>query len=149
VLLCCHRWFGLIKGTGVGRGRFAALRALVFFACSVLPSLAQEAQTSQAPTSMHRWLATYGGAVISLKDPKTGMLFYVESNGRTVVAFDNAGRVMWGIDVLEDSKIKPEPGQPLIRSLRLEGNYLWVTFGGTYRARIQTNTGKVQYAGPG
>lgn len=98
-------------------------------------------------SSVHASLSAYPNAVISLKDPRTGMLFYVESNGRRLVGFNDDGRVVWNVDVLDAAKIKASPGQAVIRHLRLEGDQLWVTFGKSDTATVQIKTGAVQYKG--
>jgi hypothetical protein len=102
---------------------------------------------SRTSSAVHASLSAYANAVISLKDPKTGMIFYVESNGRRLVGFNNDGRVMWTVDVLDAVKIKASLGQPVIRHLRLEDDHLWVTFGKSHTAKVQIETGKVQYIG--
>jgi len=119
----------------------------VLFAGLVVPGFAQESPMPPTSGSAHASLSAYASAVISLKDPKTGIIFYVESNGRTLVAFNIDGRVMWSVDVLDAVKIKASPGQPVIRHLRLEGDHLWVTFGKSDTAKVQIETGKVQYIG--
>lgn len=95
----------------------------------------------------HQSLAAYPQAIISLKDPKMGMLFYVESNGRRLVAFDKDGAVAWSADVLGEAKIKPVHGEPVIRSLRLQEGELRVTCGKSDEAKVDIKTGKTEYVG--
>jgi len=101
----------------------------------------------RTPSAAHASLSAYANAVISLKDPKTGITLYVESNGRRLVGFNDDGGVMWSVDVLDAVKIKASPGQPVIRHLRLEGDHLWVTIGKSDTTKVQIETGKVQYIG--
>jgi len=115
--------------------------------CLVVEAFAQETQILQTSNSPHASLAAYPAAVISVKDPKNGMLFYVESNGRRLVAFNEDGRIVWTLDVLEEAKIKPSRGQPVIRHLRVEGDYLWVTYGKSDTAKVQIKTGKMEHVG--
>jgi hypothetical protein len=124
-----------------------SILGFVLFAGLVVPEFAQEAQMPRTPSTEHASLSAYANAVISLKDPKTGMMFYVESSGRRLVGFNRDGRVMWNVDVLDAAKIKAGPGQQVIRHLRLEGDHLWVTFGKSDTAKVQIETGKVQYIG--
>jgi hypothetical protein len=97
--------------------------------------------------SWHASLKWYAKSVISLKDPKTENLFYVESNGRRLVAFRKDGTVMWSVDVLDATKVTPKRGNPVIRDLRLDRDRLFVTFGMHDYAEVQPNTGKTQYLG--
>ncbi|MBS0262262.1 MAG: hypothetical protein JSS02_09955 [Planctomycetes bacterium] len=95
----------------------------------------------------HASLAAYPQAVISVKDPKTSMIFYVESNGRRVVAFDQDAAVVWSVDVLAKATIKPAQGQPVIRHLRLQEGELWITCGKHDHAKVDIKTGKTEFVG--
>lgn len=99
------------------------------------------------PTVVHASVDAYPNAVISLKDRKTEMIFYVETNGRTLVAFGKGGEIVWSVDLLQEAKIKPAIGQPVIRHLLLEGNDLWVTCGKSDRVKVQALTGESEYVG--
>ena len=85
--------------------------------------------------------------LISLKDPRTGITFYVESDGRRLVALNQDGKLVWGVDVLEEANFKPYLGEPVVRHLRLDGGSLWATCGKNDFVRIEVETGKVEYAG--
>ncbi len=113
----------------------------------IVQPVTQEEQVPKTPVSWHASLAAYPTAVISLKDPKTEMTFYVESNGRRLVAFAKDGSVQWSVDVLEEAKVMPAVGQPVIRDLRLDGNDLWVTYGKSETAKVQIDTGKTEHVG--
>jgi len=108
---------------------------------------AQEKDVPKTAAATHASLAAYPKAVISLKDPKTEMIFYVESNGRRLVAFDKDGAVAWSVDVLAEAKIKPARGEPVIRHLRLQDGELRVTCGKSDEAKVQLKTGKTEYVG--
>ena len=106
----------------------------------------QEKDVKKASTA-HASLAAYPQAVISLKDPKSGMVFYVESNGRRLVAFAKDGAVAWSVDVLAEAQIMPAQGVPVIRHLRLQHGELRVTCGKHDEAKVETSTGKAEYVG--
>jgi hypothetical protein len=95
----------------------------------------------------HASLRAYPQAVISLKDPKTGMIFYVESHGRRLVAIAKDGAVAWSVDILAEAKIKPTRGQPVIRHLRLQDADLRVTCGRSDEAKVDIKTGKPEFVG--
>lgn len=95
----------------------------------------------------HASLKAYPNAVISLKDPTTGMSFYVESDGRRLVGFDKAGMIAWSVDVFAEAKIKPLRGEPAIRDLRLVGSDLGVTCGRSDFAKVDLKTGKTVHLG--
>jgi hypothetical protein len=95
----------------------------------------------------HASLAAYPNAVISLKDPETGMTFYVESDGRRIVALDREGELAWGVDVLGEAKVKPYLGEPVVRHLRLDDGKLVATCGKKDFVRIEVKIGAVEYAG--
>ena len=75
------------------------------------------------------------------------MIFYVESNGRRLVALTGDARVLWDVDVVAAANINPDRGQPVIRDLRLDGNELWVTCGKSETLKVQVESGKTQYVG--
>jgi hypothetical protein len=125
----------------------ASLSTLIWCLCVVLPASTQEKQVPNKPTVVHASVAAYPNAIISLKDRKTEMILYVESNGRTLVALGKDGEVVWSVDVLQEAKIKPATGQPVIRHLRLEGNDLSVTCGKSDTAKVQMLTGKIERVG--
>ena len=127
-----------------GRILAGALLALLLVAT---PTLSQEKNVPQAPDPAHASLAAYPNAVIALNDAQTGMLFYVEGDGQTLVAFDKAGAVAWRINVLQQTGVKPALGQPVLRHLALRDGALWVTFGKSDTAKVEPATGKTEYVG--
>ncbi len=102
---------------------------------------------AEAPRFAHASLAAYPGAVISLRDPGTGMVFYVESDGRRLVALDREGSLAWGLDVLAEAGIPPRAGKPVVRALKLDGARLWATCGKKDAVVIDAKTGQARYAG--
>lgn len=107
----------------------------------------REKEVPKIGAAVHASLAAYPQALISLKDPKTGMIFYVESNGRRLVAFEKDGAVAWSVDVMAEAKIKPAQGEPVIRHLRLQGGALRATCGKGDEAKVAIKTGKTEHVG--
>lgn len=99
------------------------------------------------PRFHHASLAAYPGSTISLKDPETGMTFYVESDGRRLIALDRDGALAWGLDLFSEADFFPSVGKPVIRHLKVDKGQLWATCGKHDSARIDIATGKAEYAG--
>jgi hypothetical protein len=97
----------------------------------------------------HASLAAYPNAVISLRDPDTGMTFYVESDGRRLVTLDRDGRLAWGVDLLENIEIPPRMGNPVIRRIVLREGKLWAVAGKSDTIQIDPLTGKATHMGGG
>ena len=129
------------------RASAVGLAALVGSLWLMAPASTQEKEAVKKPTTAHASLAAYPNAVISLKDPKTRTIFYVESNGRRLVALSDAGAVVWSIDLLAEAGIKPAVGEPVIRHLRLEDDALHVTCGKSDTAKVNVKTGKAERLG--
>jgi len=125
----------------------ALAAALIGTHLFVSQSTAPAADAPTKPPANHASLAAYPSAVISLRDPGTGMIFYVESNGRRLVAFDKDAAVKWTVDVIGETKVNPLHGAPVIRDLHLDGDSLGVTYGKSDFAKVQLATGKTQYVG--
>ncbi len=121
--------------------------ALAFYLCLSAASSAQEKEVPEKVAATHASLVAYPKAVISLKDPKTELVFYVESNGRRLVALDKDGSLAWSVDIFAEAKIKPTLGEPVIRHLRLQEGELRVTCGKSDEAKVQLKTGKTEYVG--
>jgi hypothetical protein len=98
------------------------------------------------PTPDHMSQVAYPDAVISLKDGTSGILFYVEGNGRRLVAFDKEGAVKWRVDVMAEAKINPR-GTAVIRHLHVKDGVLWVTCGRSHYAKVNLLSGKAEFAG--
>jgi hypothetical protein len=92
----------------------------------------------------HASLAANQGAAISLQDPRTGTIFYVESNGHTLVAMSGEGRVLWTADVPPGASSASEDP---VRHLRLDGDTLWATCGKSSAYAVTVGSGKVRDAG--
>jgi hypothetical protein len=95
----------------------------------------------------HASLAAYPNAVISLRDADQGTTFYVESDGRRLVAISRDGKPAWGVDVLNEVRVAPILGEPVIRHLNLVNGTLWATIGRSDSVRIDPKTGATEYAG--
>lgn len=121
--------------------------ALAFFVCLSAESSSQEQDEPKKVAATHASLVAYPNAVISLKDPKTELVLYVESNGRRLVALDKDGSLAWSVDIFAEAKITPGQGEPVIRHLRLQEGELRVTCGKSDRVKVQIETGKTEYVG--
>lgn len=123
------------------------LTAFALFVVPIAWAATENADVPAAIAKSHASLKAYPNAVIALKDSKTENIFYVESNGRRLVAFKKDGTIMWSVDVLEATKVTPKTGQPVIRHLSFAENQLQVTFGKHDFAAIEINSGKTIYLG--
>jgi hypothetical protein len=101
----------------------------------------------EALAKSHASLRAYPNAVISLKDPKTENIFYVESNGRRLVALNKDAAVLWNVDVLNSSNKAPIVGQPVIRDLKLEKDRLKVVIGKHAYVEVRASDGVAQFLG--
>jgi hypothetical protein len=101
------------------------------------------------PTASHPHASrkAYATAVISVRDPKSGAIFYVESNGRILVKFDKDGLVAWSVDVLDVLGNQRLVGEPVIRDLKFGHDKLTVTIGKHAYAEVSQATGKCTYLG--
>jgi hypothetical protein len=127
-----------------------ATRVLTAFVLFVVPIAWAATVNADTPTDIaksHASLKAYPNAVITVKDPKTENIFYVESNGRRLVAFKKDGTIIWSVDLLEATKVAPKSGQPVIRQLKLSEDLLQVVFGKHDFAEVQINSGKTKYVG--
>jgi hypothetical protein len=102
---------------------------------------------AKASRFAHASLAAYPNAVISSWDSESEMTFYVESDGRRLVALERGGALAWGIDVFKEAGVKPALGEPVIRHLRVNGGSLWATCGKSDSVRIDLRTGRAEFAG--
>ena len=123
------------------------LTAFALFAATIAWAATENADAPAAIAKTHASLKAYPNAVITLKDPKTENIFYVESNGRRLVAFKKDGTIMWSVDVLEATKVTPKTGQPVIRHMNFSEDQLQVVFGKHDFAEVQINSGKTKYLG--
>ena len=127
-------------------------------------SLIQQRFTSTADAPSPHWAAAARGgfrkaggrgtpsAVIALRDPKTETTYYVESNGRRLVALTQEPAVLWSIDVLTETKIDAEEapalrGTPVIRHLTLRDDTLYVTIARSHSVKVDIKTGKSEFIG--
>ena len=122
-------------------------------AVAVVCLLAWNGSNAANPTELpdkggeHASTAAYPQSAVSLKDTETGVLFYVESNGRRLVAFDKDGTVMWSVDVFESGRFTPATGAAVVRNLKVRDKVLWVICGKHTWAKVDPKTGKVEFAG--
>ena len=92
----------------------------------------------------HETLNVYPGTVLSLRDPRTDMIVYVETNGRTLVGLTANGDVAWRVDAPAATGSAPEPP---VRSLRLDGEKLWVVRGKSEAFTINSANGRLTAMG--
>jgi hypothetical protein len=71
----------------------------MFAAGLVVASQANNPPTNPADAP-HASVLAYPQAVVSLRDPATGVTVYVETKGRRLAALDRAGAVARSVDVL-------------------------------------------------
>ena len=145
-----YEWARKVNMTSIIRRKLflaAAISTVLVIALCFTRHSSTAADDAPAKAAWHASLKAYPNAVISLNDPKTGMLFYVESDGRRLVAFGKDAAVKWSVDVTEEIKAKPLYGSPVIRHLTLDGATLGVTIGKSDDARIEIATGKTDYVG--
>lgn len=122
------------------------LSSVVIFTASLLmAALCVLAEADGAGSPKHASLEAYPQAVITLKDKATKALFYVESNGRTLVCFDSDGRLKWALDVI--ATIKPGRGPAVVRDLTMKDGKLWAICGRSSAGTVDPESGKVELAG--
>ena len=114
---------------------------------SAIAPLAHGGETADRPPAhrMHASLVAYPNAVISIA--AAGRVFYVEGDGRTVVAISPEGAIQWRSEVLDQEALKALAKGMVIRHLRMEGGQLMVTFGKSGAAKVDPKSGKVEFAG--
>lgn len=130
--------------------RWVSFRLVIGLAMVLRFGAAQEAASrveAPAPRFEHASLAAYPNAVISTNDPKTGMIFYVESDGRRLVALGRDGTLAWGIDVFKEADVKAVVGNPVVRHLRVDGGSISATCGKHDWVRIDVRTGRARFMG--
>ena len=106
-----------------------------------------EPQLAKTPDSDHASIKAYPESIVTLRDHASGMLFYVESNGRRLVAFDKEGAVKWSVDVFDAGKFTPSTGAVVVHKLILRDGVLWLGCGTKAFAKADLQTGKVEFAG--
>jgi outer membrane protein assembly factor BamB len=126
---------------------FGGAAAVIIFGFLLAAVRAAEPKMAEKSDSGHASIKAYPGSVVSLKDPASGMMFYVESNGRRLVAFDKEGSIKWSIDVFDAGKFTPGTGAVVVRQLSLRDGHLWLTCGKHAYAEADPQTGKVKFFG--
>jgi len=98
-------------------------------------------------SSRHASIQAYPKAVISLKDKASGMIFYVETNGRQLVALDGDGAVAWSIDVFQEAKFETTRGASVVRDLKVVDGALAVTCARSHHVSVHLKTGETIFLG--
>jgi len=91
------------------------------------------------------------------KDAKSGIIFYVESDGRHVAAMDSGGKLLWTRDPFVEAKLEPyqlarpkivQIGVPLDWMVRgREGQFICVRFNSTQTGIMSVSTGAFVFLG--
>lgn len=110
------------------------------------------------------------GKAIAYRDSKTGIFFYVESDGRHLAAINPGGKLLWVRDPFEDGGLCPyRNARPVIRSVRpydvpaaFANNiaevmrrrganpshpFIWIEFDSTQFGEVDQTTGDFLYEG--
>ena len=85
-------------------------------------------------------------APLTARDDSTGIGFRVSDNGRVVTATDQAGRVVWAVDVIEKAGA-PAVGAPIIRHLSVLKGQVAVVYGKHSFANLEPRTGNLLSSG--
>ena len=94
----------------------------------------------------HQSLQAYPNAKVSIKDPKTETIVYVESDGRHVVGLAKNGDVLWNVEVLKPQETCAV-GSPVVRHLELRSDKVGVTFCKHSFSEIEILSGKYTHLG--
>ena len=98
-------------------------------------------------TFPHASLSAYPDAIVSLRDPLSGVIYRVERDGRNLVALGKDGLQRWRVDLANTEMLKEVGNRLVIRHLRLEGGQLVVTCGKSHAVRVDVATGAATYLG--
>ncbi len=127
--------------------RWVAMIATLAGCFGILAAAPPEEETGEPRVEVHASLAAYPQAIVSFKVPDTGALYYVETNGRRLVAFDKEGAVAWSVDILGETKMPSVRGTPVIRHLRQHRGSLRVTCGRSHEVEVDPTSGKTRFLG--
>jgi hypothetical protein len=131
----------------------AALATVVLY-LGLSPAHAQTAQYVNA-------FREFRGPLV-YKSPKSGVLFYIESDGRHISALDPLGKIIWTRDPVADTKMKPyrfaepqivwigEPQEWMVESMARQGKkgeYVAITFNASQFGVVDTATGEFTFQG--
>ena len=83
---------------------------------------------------------------LSVNDEKVGISVGVKDDGRTLVAKDKQGKVLWEVDVVEKAGA-PMVGQPVIRHLSLKDSKVTAVYGKHSFADFDLKSGKLLASG--
>lgn len=98
-------------------------------------------------TLPHASLSAFPHAIVSLRDPVSGVIYRVERDGRNLVALGKDGLQRWRVDLAHTEMLKEVGNRLVIRHLRLEGGQLVVTCGKSHEVRVDVATGAATYLG--
>ena len=99
---------------------------------------------------------TFGGP-LTYKDPRTNVVYYVESDGRHVIAIRDDGAILWNRNPFDDAGLEPyrvdnpkivricAPSEWSIRDR--EGHYISIAFDSSQFGIINTETGDYIFCG--
>ena len=90
------------------------------------------------------------------KDSNSGLIFYVESDGRHVTAISPEGKIVWTRNPFEDARLEPYRNpMPRItwvgpageRPLGMTGTFIFIRFDSSQMGFMNVETGDFRYAG--
>ncbi len=99
----------------------------------------------------------------TFRDAKTGIIFYVESDGRHVAAIDRDGKILWHRNPFEEHKLEPyRNARPVtarigadvspnnvgqMKKAGQKGPYIWIAFNSTQSFVADQMTGESVFLG--
>jgi len=96
---------------------------------------------------------------LTYKDPKSGIVFYVESDGRHVSAINSEGRILWCKDPFAEAKLEfyrtKEPkivyigalNEWMIKAFMGKGEFIAITFNSSQFGVLNVATGEFTFEG--
>lgn len=131
-----------------------AIGIAVFAVIGFMIPCSSEAQTT---TYINAWRQFSGP--LTYKDPKSGTVFYVESDGRHVSAIDSEGRILWCKDPFADAKLEfyrtKEPkivyigalNEVMTKVFKDKGEFIAITFNSSQFGALNMATGEFTFEG--
>ena len=85
------------------------------------------------------------------KDPTSGVIYYVESDGRHVSAIDVDGKILWNVDPFVDAGMKPyrlpNPVIVYIGKSKVNEDSISISFSSSQFGDLDKKTGKFLFRG--
>ncbi len=122
--------------------KFTLTVTMALSACAFGSSLTDHEFSS----SNHASLKAYPSAVISVKDLKSGLVIFVENDGRHIVGLSSLNVQQWRTEVIPEGQ-KCLAGIPVIRNLKVINAKLSITYCKHSYGEIDIATGKYTFLG--